>query len=61
MGALLRFGFAVATCLLFFAEFLYLVGFVGNLFRSAAEITGVPAQRYGSVRHRLGKTRHGGD
>lgn len=41
MGALLRLGFAVASYLLFFAAFLYLVGFVGNLFGEAAHLTGM--------------------
>ena len=41
MGALLRLGFAVASYLLFFGAFLYLVGFTGNLFGGAASLTGM--------------------
>jgi len=41
MGALLRLGFAVASYLLFFGSFLYLVGFTGNLFGEAASLTGM--------------------
>lgn len=41
MGALLRLGFAVVSYLLFFGAFLYLAGFVGNLFGEAASLTGI--------------------
>jgi protein-S-isoprenylcysteine O-methyltransferase Ste14 len=41
MGGILRLGFAVASYLLFFASFLYLVGFVGNLFGELERMTGL--------------------
>lgn len=41
MRALLRLSFAVASYLLFFAAFLYLIGFVGDLFGEVARLTGM--------------------
>ena len=38
---LLSLGFAVGSYLLFFASFLYLVGFTGNLFDEAVALTGI--------------------